>query len=175
MIPSAGRAALGVLAALILAAAAAASPDTAGGISGAPLAPRAHPRGRTMFTQLSPDETGLRTENKYDDPKMWSSLYQEFEGGSIGTGVAIGDYDGDGRPDIFVVTKTHGCRLFRNLGIKKDATGEELPNFKYNAVGDRDRRRHPGNVCIDRRDASRFCFQGHRHPLSYALLSMYLI
>ena len=111
MIPSAGRAALGVLAALILAAAAAASPDTAGGISGAPLAPRAHPRGRTMFTQLSPDETGLRTENKYDDPKMWSSLYQEFEGGSIGTGVAIGDYDGDGRPDIFVVTKTHGCRL----------------------------------------------------------------
>jgi hypothetical protein len=116
VIPSAGRAALGVLAALILAAAAAASPDTAGGISGAPLAPRAHPRGRTMFTQLSPDETGLRTENKYDDPKMWSSLYQEFEGGSIGTGVAIGDYDGDGRPDIFVVTKTHGCRLFRNLG-----------------------------------------------------------
>jgi hypothetical protein len=47
---------------------------------------------------------------------MWSSLYQEFEGGSIGTGVAIGDYDGDGRPDIFVVTKNHGCRLFRNLG-----------------------------------------------------------
>jgi len=47
---------------------------------------------------------------------MWGELYQEFEGGSIGTGVAIGDYDGDGLPDIFVVSKTESCRLFRNLG-----------------------------------------------------------
>jgi hypothetical protein len=47
---------------------------------------------------------------------MWGELYHEFEDGSIGTGVAIGDYDGDGRPDIFVVSKTEGCRLFRNLG-----------------------------------------------------------
>ncbi len=69
-----------------------------------------------MFTRLSPDETGVRTENHYDDPKMWGALYQECEMGSVGTGVAIGDYDGDGRPDLFVVSKTAGCRLFRNLG-----------------------------------------------------------
>jgi hypothetical protein len=69
-----------------------------------------------MFVQLPAEETGVRTENNYDDPRMWGDLYQEFEGGSIGTGVAIGDYDGDGRPDIFVVSKTAGCRLFRNLG-----------------------------------------------------------
>ena len=43
-------------------------------------------------------------------------LYSENETGSIGCGVAIGDYDGDGRPDIFVVSKTGTCRLFRNLG-----------------------------------------------------------
>jgi hypothetical protein len=30
--------------------------------------------------------------------------------------VAIGDYDNDGLPDIFVVSKTGSCRLFRNLG-----------------------------------------------------------
>src|SRR5690606_10042636 len=32
------------------------------------------------------------------------------------TGVTIGDYDGDGRPDVFVVSKTETSRLFRNLG-----------------------------------------------------------
>jgi hypothetical protein len=47
---------------------------------------------------------------------MWGDLYQEFLFGAIGTGVAIGDYDGDGRPDLFVVSKTESCRLFRNLG-----------------------------------------------------------
>ncbi len=69
-----------------------------------------------MFVELPPSETGLVTENRYEDPRMKNELYQEFETSSIGTGVAIGDYDGDGRPDIFVVSKTEGCRLFRNLG-----------------------------------------------------------
>jgi hypothetical protein len=69
-----------------------------------------------MFVRLAPEETGVRAENAYDDPRMWGDLNHEFEVGAIGTGVAIGDYDGDGRPDIFVVSKTEGCRLFRNLG-----------------------------------------------------------
>ncbi|HEU5080581.1 MAG TPA: FG-GAP-like repeat-containing protein [Opitutaceae bacterium] len=77
-----------------------------------------------MFTLVTPEESGVRTENFYADPKMWGELYQEFLFGAIGTGVAIGDYDGDGRPDIFVVSKTESCRLFRNLGNWKfeDAT-----------------------------------------------------
>jgi hypothetical protein len=94
----------------------AASAFAGDGIYGKPLTPRPYPRGKTLFTQLAPADTGIVTDNKYDDPRMWSTLYQEFEGGSIGTGVAIGDYDNDGRADIFVVTKNHGCRLFRNLG-----------------------------------------------------------
>ena len=106
----------GLLSLSLLACALAAEPDPGGGITGNALAPHPFPRGKTLYTMLPPDQTGVRTDNKYDDPKMWSSLYQEFEGGSIGTGVAIGDFDGDCRPDIFVVTKTHGCRLFRNLG-----------------------------------------------------------
>jgi hypothetical protein len=69
-----------------------------------------------MFTELPDKDTGLVVQNTYDDPRMWGELYHEFDLGAIGTGVAIGDYDRDGRPDIFVVTKTGGCRLFRNLG-----------------------------------------------------------
>jgi hypothetical protein len=87
-----------------------------GSISERPLAPRSGRRGPTLFKALSPQDTGVLTENPYDDPRMWGSLYSENETGSIGTGIAIGDYDGDGRPDIFVVGKTSSCRLFRNLG-----------------------------------------------------------
>jgi hypothetical protein len=87
-----------------------------GALAGQALAPRAHPRGPTLFAALPPEETGVRVQNRYGDPRMWGDLYHEFGDGPIGTGVAIGDYDGDGRPDILVATKTEGCRLYRNLG-----------------------------------------------------------
>ncbi|HUL54038.1 MAG TPA: VCBS repeat-containing protein, partial [Opitutaceae bacterium] len=80
-----------------------------------PLAVRSGPRGSTLFTTLPSEQTGLKARNAYDDPAMWGQLYHEFADGSIGTGVAIGDYDGDGRPDIFVVSKTGTNHLFRNL------------------------------------------------------------
>jgi len=54
--------------------------------------------------------------NRYADPRMWGELYQELTYGAFGSGVAIGDYDGDGRPDVLVVSKVEGFRLFRNLG-----------------------------------------------------------
>jgi hypothetical protein len=69
-----------------------------------------------MFVEMPAEVTGVRTENKYADPRMHGDLYEEFETSSVGTGIAIGDYDGDGLPDIYVVSKTEGCRLFHNLG-----------------------------------------------------------
>jgi len=63
-------------------------------------------RGDAFFpawqNHCSPKSTrrdGCANGNRYADQDV-GKLYQEFEGGSIGTGVAIGDYDGDGRPDI---------------------------------------------------------------------------
>jgi hypothetical protein len=104
------------MAALGLCAAAAAESGAPAGPPSVPLAVRSGPRGPTLFTTLPPEQTGLRAMNAYDDPAMWRQLYHEFNSGAIGTGVAIGDFDGDGRPDIFVVSKTHPNHLFRNLG-----------------------------------------------------------
>jgi len=69
-----------------------------------------------MFTVLAPEKTGVVTRNPYADPAMWGKYDREFALGSIGTGVAAGDFDNDGRPDLLVVGKTEGCWLFRNLG-----------------------------------------------------------
>jgi hypothetical protein len=92
------------------------APASGGSIVERPLAPRSGPRGKTLFTIVPPEESGVRTENRYDDPEMWGRLSREFDLGAVGTGVAIGDYDNDGLPDIFVVSKTGSCRLFHNLG-----------------------------------------------------------
>ena len=86
------------------------------GLREEPLATRSSATGTTMFTELAADQTGLVTTNHYDDPRMWGELYRELTFGAMGTGVAVGDYDNDGRPDIFVVSKTETSRLFRNLG-----------------------------------------------------------
>jgi hypothetical protein len=96
------------------------------GLQAAPLAPREGRRGRTLFAELPASLTGVVTENAYrdpetsaggrTDPRVWADRVHEFDVGAVGTGVAIGDYDNDGRPDLFVVSKTESCRLFRNLG-----------------------------------------------------------
>jgi hypothetical protein len=92
------------------------TPASAGGIEEQAFPPRPGRRGRTLFTVVDPGDSGMRTENDYDDPEIWGRLSREFDLGAVGTGVAIGDYDNDGRPDVFVVAKTGTCRLFRNLG-----------------------------------------------------------
>lgn len=86
------------------------------GLSEAPLAPRSQPAGTTLFTPLPPERTGIATMNHYADPGMWAERYQELAYGAMGTGIAVGDYDNDGRPDLFVASKTGSSRLFRNLG-----------------------------------------------------------
>ena len=81
-----------------------------------PFSARSVPEGPSLFTELPSDRTGIVTTNRYDDPRMWNELHREYHVGAIGTGVAVGDYDGDGRPDLFIVSKDESGRLFRNLG-----------------------------------------------------------
>src|SRR5689334_4054523 len=58
------------------------------------LSPTAHAPG---FTQLSPAQTGILFTNTLDD---WSAAANRVL--QNGSGVACGDYDRDGRPDIFL-------------------------------------------------------------------------
>jgi enediyne biosynthesis protein E4 len=95
----------------------------ADGVTSTPFAPRSQGAGKTLFTTLPPSETGISAPNRYDDPEMWGKHYREFSLGAIGTGVAIADYDQDGKPDVYVVCKTGENHLFRNLG-----------NFKFEDV-----------------------------------------
>src|ERR1700677_4877970 len=67
------------------------------------LSPRSGPPGKTMFTLLPPEATGVLTENQYADPQMKGALFQQYNGGSIGTSAAIGGFDNDGKPHIFAV------------------------------------------------------------------------
>jgi len=86
-------------------------------VTAVPLArPSRGPAGGPMFTELPPEQTGITCVNTYDDPRMWNELFREFTLGAVGTGITIGDYDGDGRPDVFVVNKTSPCRLYRQTG-----------------------------------------------------------
>jgi hypothetical protein len=103
----------GLLAGLLVAAV---PPIAAGELESTPFAPKSGPRGATLFASLPAGRTGLTAVNAYDDPTMWWEHYREYSLGAIGTGIAVGDFDGDGRPDIFVISKTGPNHLYRNLG-----------------------------------------------------------
>lgn len=80
------------------------------------LEPPSGPRAATLFTPIPSQSSGVVSVNSYNDPRMWGDRHLEYALGSIGTGIAIGDYDNDGLPDMFIVSKTGRSRLYRNLG-----------------------------------------------------------
>jgi hypothetical protein len=86
------------------------------GLVSTPFSARSVRTGATLFTTMPAARTGLTARNAYSDPSMWGAHYDVFALGSTGTGVTIADYDGDGRPDVYIVNKCDGNRLYRNLG-----------------------------------------------------------
>jgi len=67
-----------------------------------------------LFTQLQPEQTGITFSNKNSDADSLSILdYLYYYNGS---GVAIGDINNDGLPDIFFTSNTGGNKLYLNKG-----------------------------------------------------------
>lgn len=77
----------------------------------------------TLFTKLNPESTGVHFVNKNEDTDSLSIIdYLYYYNGA---GVAVGDIDNDGLPDIYFAANQGGNRLYRNRGAMKfeDVTG----------------------------------------------------
>lgn len=137
--PGCGRPRLRVFAPLGLAAALAsgAAPKTplgpgADDIVAQPFAPKsAAVRSETLFTEVPPAHTGIGFQLQFPDPERF---IHELVHLSVYGGVCTGDFDGDGRADIYVTSPAGGNRLFRNLGDFRfedvtEAAGLSDPKF----------------------------------------------
>ncbi len=68
-------------------------------------------RGQDGFTQLTSSSTGLVHRNDVDDEHAMANRNL-----LIGAGVALGDLDGDGLPDMFLASVERPAALYRNTG-----------------------------------------------------------
>ncbi|MEM7383849.1 MAG: VCBS repeat-containing protein, partial [Verrucomicrobiota bacterium] len=69
--------------------------------------------GEPLFRQVPPSESGIDFTNPIDNSHPLSRLYIS---GFASSGVAIGDVDGDGLPDVYVTRGPGANGLYRNLG-----------------------------------------------------------
>ncbi len=85
------------------------------GLRHVPLADRLPAAGRTLFHRVPSSRSGLDFRLQFPQKAPFDLLTDQ----TSGTGVAIGDVDGDQRPDLFFTTYNQGNRLYRNLGSWK--------------------------------------------------------
>lgn len=71
----------------------------------------------TLFTSLSPDSTGIRFNNKIVENDSINVLDNEYV--YNGGGVAVGDFNNDGLPDLVFTGNMVANRLYLNLGHLK--------------------------------------------------------
>ena len=79
------------------------------------------PDGKPGFTLMSPEQTGITFTNSLDERALAANRVL-----ADGSGVALGDFDNDGLPDIFLCSLEGRNALYKNLGGMKfkDVTEE---------------------------------------------------
>ncbi|MEC8906268.1 MAG: VCBS repeat-containing protein, partial [Verrucomicrobiota bacterium] len=71
---------------------------------------------KTLFIALNPDESGIQSEVKQNLKHPYSFFYNS---GLEASGIAVGDIDGDGLPDLFLASSPGGNRLYRQVSPLK--------------------------------------------------------
>jgi hypothetical protein len=95
-----------LLATVVLGASCSPPPEAPpGAITGKPLPTRSALTG-PRFTRLDPATSGLAFTNVLRRENVVAYLY-------TGAGLAVGDYDGDGLPDVYLVSQDGPNKLFR--------------------------------------------------------------
>ncbi|MEN9415841.1 MAG: hypothetical protein RLZ62_2145, partial [Bacteroidota bacterium] len=79
------------------------------------------PSNPPLFIEIKPEESGFNFINQVDNTKEFNIFnYRNFYNGG---GVAIGDVNNDGLPDIYMTSNLGDNRLFLNKG-----------NFKFEDI-----------------------------------------
>lgn len=78
-----------------------------------PLAPAQTNSSGTLFESLPSSRTGVDFALRWAPPPQYERL---LNSSAVGGGVAVGDFDSDGLPDLCLTRPTGGPRLYRNLG-----------------------------------------------------------
>ena len=99
--------------AAVFAPALVAAADLPPGLKAEPLQARSKGDGKTLFTRLEGDKVGIDMVNKMNVNHPMSFLYHS---GMTTGGVAVADFDGDGKPDLFFAGTTQASRLYRQVG-----------------------------------------------------------
>ena len=89
-----------------------------------------HKKTTPLFTQLSAAETGIHFNNEIRENDSSHSFINEF--GYMGGGVGIGDFNNDGKKDIFFSGNQVTCRLYINKGNNQFEDITEKAGIKTN-------------------------------------------